>query len=81
MITLLPSQGDFCATAFFPIAIVAKGRQCVVRPFHVATGHIIQKQVDRCGLGALRKEPILYRGLGLSQPIQVLVERILIKRP
>ena len=69
-----------CMLAFLAIAIIAKGRQCVVRAFQVATGDIIQKQADRCGLGALRKEPILYRGLGPSQPIQVLVQRILIKR-
>src|SRR5262249_53928314 len=42
-----------------PPAIVAKGRQCVLRPFQVATGHIIQKQADGFGLCALRKEPTL----------------------
>ena len=49
-------------------------------PFQVATGHIIQKQAGRCRLLSLRKEAILYPCLGPRQPIQVLIERILIKR-
>jgi hypothetical protein len=65
---------------FFAVAIVTKGRQCVVRAFQVAPGHIIQKQADRFGRGALRKEPILDRGLAPRQPIQVLIQGILIKR-
>src|SRR5215471_11545200 len=71
---------DNLALPLFAIAIVTKGRQGVVRPFQVATGHIIQKQGDWFGLGALHQEPILYRSLGLSQPSQVLIERIFIKR-
>jgi hypothetical protein len=51
-----------------------------VRPFQVATGHIIQKQAGRFRLLALRKEPILYPSLYPSEPIQVFVERLLIKR-
>lgn len=54
---------------FFAIAIVAKGGQFVVPAFQVATGHIIQKEVDWFGLAALRKEPILYHGLDPRQPI------------
>src|SRR5262249_49502647 len=65
--------------AFLAIAIVAKGGQGVVRAFQVAPGDIIQKQANRFGLCTLSKEPILYRGLGPSQPIEVLVQRILIK--
>jgi hypothetical protein len=48
--------------------------------FQVAPGHIIQKEGDWFGLDTLRKEPILYRGLDPRQPIQVLVQGILIKR-
>jgi len=80
MAVLVAEEADDDLTlAFLAIAIIAKGRQGVVRAFHVAPGHIIQKQADRCGLCTLRKEPLLYPCLGPSQPIEVFVQRILIK--
>ena len=64
----------------FAIAIVAKRGQFVVCAFQVATGHIIQKQADRCGLGVLRKELVLDGGLPVGEPIEVVIKRIFIKR-
>jgi hypothetical protein len=51
-----------------------------VCPFQGATGHIRQKQAGRFRLLALRKEAILDPCLGPRQPIQILLERIFIKR-
>jgi hypothetical protein len=79
-ILVTEEANDHLHLPFFAIAIVAKGGQFVVGPFQVATRDIIQKQVDGLGLGALCKEPILYRSLASRQPIQVLVQCILIKR-
>jgi hypothetical protein len=71
---------DDLPLAFLAIAIIAKGRQFVVCAFQIAARDIIQKQGARLGLSALGIESVLDRSLGASQPIQVLVQRILIKR-
>src|SRR5262249_29399038 len=73
------SADDNLVVPFFAIAIVAKCGPFVMCPFQVATRDIVQKQAGRCGLCTLRKEPILYTCLGPSQPIEVFVQRILIK--
>jgi len=60
--------------------MVAQGGQGVGGPCQGAPGHIRHKQAGRFGLWSLRKEAILDPCLGPRQPIQILLERIVIKR-
>jgi hypothetical protein len=71
---------DDLTLALLAIALRAKGRQGVWGPCPGAPRDLIQKEVDRLGRGALGIESVLAGGWGSSQPIQVLVQRLLIKR-
>ena len=72
------SADDDLPLALLAIALRANGRQGVVGPFQGATRDLRQKEVDGLGLGALGIESVLDGGWGSRQPIQVLVQRLLI---
>jgi hypothetical protein len=65
--------------ALLAVALITEGGQVVVRAFQITAGHIVEEQVG-LPIGLVKTEqPILDRVLTLGQPVEIVVQVILVE--